>query len=163
PKFPRSVSCRTWSFRRDAPSRNDTTAGVRTELGELSPELLVFEVTGQRYGLPAADVRELLPAATLTALPRAPAVVEGVISACAGRRGGNGARPAMSPRCRSLQVVVRSVARQAGLAVNDRRESVEAGIRRAMARAGVTDPAAYLGVLAGDQDALDDLLAELTI
>jgi len=44
------------------------------------PELLVFEVGGQRYGLPAADVRELLRAVTLTPLPRAPAIVEGVIN-----------------------------------------------------------------------------------
>ena len=47
---------------------------------EIPPELLVFEVGGQRYGLPAADVRELLRAVTLTPLPRAPAIVEGVIN-----------------------------------------------------------------------------------
>jgi chemotaxis protein methyltransferase CheR len=63
----------------------------------------------------------------------------------------------------SLEDVVRFVARHAGLAVANRREGLEAGIRRAMARAGVTDPAAYLGVLAVDQNALDDLLNELTI
>jgi purine-binding chemotaxis protein CheW len=49
-------------------------------LAESSPELLVFEVGGQRFGLPAADVRELLRAVTLTPLPRAPAIVEGVIN-----------------------------------------------------------------------------------
>jgi purine-binding chemotaxis protein CheW len=49
-------------------------------LAELSLELLVFEVGGQRYGLPAADVRELLRAVTLTPLPQAPAIVEGVIN-----------------------------------------------------------------------------------
>jgi chemotaxis protein methyltransferase CheR len=59
--------------------------------------------------------------------------------------------------------VVRFVARHAGLAVVNRREGLEAGIRRAMARAGVTGPAAYLSVLAGDQSALDDLLGALTI
>jgi purine-binding chemotaxis protein CheW len=44
------------------------------------PEILVFEVGGQRYGLPAADVRQILRAVTLTPLPSAPAVVEGVIN-----------------------------------------------------------------------------------
>ena len=43
-------------------------------------EVVVFEVGGQQYGLPASDVRELQRAATLTPLPRAPAVVEGVIN-----------------------------------------------------------------------------------
>jgi purine-binding chemotaxis protein CheW len=49
-------------------------------LAELPPELLVFEVGGQRFGLPAADVREVLRAVTLTPLPHAPALVEGVIN-----------------------------------------------------------------------------------
>lgn len=43
-------------------------------------EVLVFEVGGQQYGLPASDVQELQRAATLTPLPRAPAVVEGVVN-----------------------------------------------------------------------------------
>jgi purine-binding chemotaxis protein CheW len=43
-------------------------------------EILVFEVGGQHYGLPAADVRQILRAVTLTPLPRAPEVVEGVIN-----------------------------------------------------------------------------------
>ncbi len=46
----------------------------------LPSELLIFELGGQRYGLPASDVRELLRAVTLTPLPRAPAIVEGVIN-----------------------------------------------------------------------------------
>jgi chemotaxis protein methyltransferase CheR len=62
-----------------------------------------------------------------------------------------------------LDVVVRFVAHHAGLAVANRREGLEAGIRRAMARAGVKDPVTYLSVLAGDPDALDDLLEELTV
>jgi purine-binding chemotaxis protein CheW len=49
-------------------------------VAEDSPELLIFEVGGQRYGLPAADVREVLRAVTLTPLPHAPALVEGVIN-----------------------------------------------------------------------------------
>jgi purine-binding chemotaxis protein CheW len=47
-------------------------AGVR--------EVLVFEVGGQRYGLPSADVRELVRAVAITPLPRAPEVIEGVVN-----------------------------------------------------------------------------------
>jgi purine-binding chemotaxis protein CheW len=43
-------------------------------------EVLVFEVGGRRYGLRAADVREILRAVTVVPLPRAPAIVEGVIN-----------------------------------------------------------------------------------
>lgn len=42
-------------------------------------EVLLFTLNGQRYGLPAPDVRELVRAARLTPLPRAPAVVEGLL------------------------------------------------------------------------------------
>ena len=45
-----------------------------------SLEVVVFEVGGQQFGLPASDVRELQRAATVTPLPRAPAVVEGVVN-----------------------------------------------------------------------------------
>jgi purine-binding chemotaxis protein CheW len=45
-----------------------------------SLDVVVFEVGGQRYGLPAADVRELVRAVLPVPLPRAPAVVEGVIN-----------------------------------------------------------------------------------
>lgn len=40
----------------------------------------MFEVAGQRYGLDAADVREVLRAVTPTPLPRAPSVIEGIIN-----------------------------------------------------------------------------------
>jgi purine-binding chemotaxis protein CheW len=43
-------------------------------------EVLVFEVAGQTYGLPSADVRELVRAVAITALPSAPAVIEGVVN-----------------------------------------------------------------------------------
>ena len=43
-------------------------------------EVLVFEIAGRRYGLPACDVRELVRAMTIVPLPRAPAIVEGVIN-----------------------------------------------------------------------------------
>jgi purine-binding chemotaxis protein CheW len=43
-------------------------------------EVVVFELGGQLYGLPAADVRELLRAVAVVPLPRAPAVVKGVIN-----------------------------------------------------------------------------------
>ena len=43
-------------------------------------EFLIFEVAGQRHGLPLSYVREVLQAVTVTALPGAPAYVEGVIN-----------------------------------------------------------------------------------
>jgi purine-binding chemotaxis protein CheW len=43
-------------------------------------EVLIFEIGGQRYGLPAADVQELVRAVALTRLPTAPPVVEGLIN-----------------------------------------------------------------------------------
>src|SRR5215469_5263815 len=42
-------------------------------------EILVFEGDGRRYGLPAAEVRELARAVTIVPLPRPRALVEGVI------------------------------------------------------------------------------------
>lgn len=42
-------------------------------------DVLVFEVGGVRYGLPALQVREIARAVTIVPLPRAPAIVEGVI------------------------------------------------------------------------------------
>lgn len=42
-------------------------------------EVLVFEVGSQKYGLPTADVRELVRAVAITPLPGAPAVIEGVV------------------------------------------------------------------------------------
>jgi len=43
-------------------------------------EVLVFQLSGQRYGVCVADVRELLRAVTFAPLPKAPAFVEGVIN-----------------------------------------------------------------------------------
>jgi purine-binding chemotaxis protein CheW len=42
-------------------------------------DLVVFEIGGLRYALPAADVREIVRAVTIVPLPGAPAIVEGVI------------------------------------------------------------------------------------
>lgn len=42
-------------------------------------EVLLFTLEGQRYGLPSAEVRELVRAVRLTPLPRAPDVVEGLL------------------------------------------------------------------------------------
>jgi purine-binding chemotaxis protein CheW len=48
---------------------------------ERSPlEVLVFELGGRRYGLPADDVRELVRAVAVVPLPGAPPAVEGVIN-----------------------------------------------------------------------------------
>ena len=45
-----------------------------------SREILVFEVAGQRYGLPLVDVLELVRAVAITPLPDAPGVIEGVVN-----------------------------------------------------------------------------------
>ena len=42
--------------------------------------MLLFTLEGQRYALPAEDVRELVRAVRLTPLPRAPDVVEGLLN-----------------------------------------------------------------------------------
>lgn len=42
-------------------------------------EILVFEVAHRRFGVPSSDVRELLRAVTVVPLPKAPAIVEGII------------------------------------------------------------------------------------
>jgi purine-binding chemotaxis protein CheW len=42
-------------------------------------DVLIVEMGGQRYGLPAASVRELARAVTILQLPGAPPIVEGVI------------------------------------------------------------------------------------
>jgi len=43
-------------------------------------EILIFDIAGQRYGLPAKDVVELLRAVAIVPLPQAPAIVEGIIN-----------------------------------------------------------------------------------
>jgi purine-binding chemotaxis protein CheW len=43
-------------------------------------ELVIVELDGQRYGLRADAVREVVRAATITPLPNAPAMVEGIIN-----------------------------------------------------------------------------------
>lgn len=43
-------------------------------------EVLLFTLEGQRYALPSSDVRELVRAVRLTPLPRAPAVIEGLLN-----------------------------------------------------------------------------------
>ncbi|MGH7820350.1 MAG: chemotaxis protein CheW [Candidatus Binatia bacterium] len=45
-----------------------------------SLQILVFEVGGQRYALRSPDVRELVRAVTIVRLPKAPAIVEGIIN-----------------------------------------------------------------------------------
>lgn len=42
-------------------------------------EVLVFELAGSRYGLPLRDVVELTRAVQVAPLPKAPAIVEGII------------------------------------------------------------------------------------
>jgi purine-binding chemotaxis protein CheW len=43
-------------------------------------EVLAFEVAGQLYGVQASDVEEILRAVSVVPLPKAPAVIEGVIN-----------------------------------------------------------------------------------
>ena len=43
-------------------------------------EVLVFEIAGQKYGLPSDDVRELVRAVAITPLPSAPPAIEGVVN-----------------------------------------------------------------------------------
>ena len=55
--------------------------GVGCDNAAASParEVLVFEVGGQKYALPTADVCELVRAVAITPVPGAPAVIEGVV------------------------------------------------------------------------------------
>jgi purine-binding chemotaxis protein CheW len=62
------------------PARSPTSAGRSADAGPRPREVLVFEVGGQTYGLPTADVRELVRAVTITPLPNAPAAIEGVVN-----------------------------------------------------------------------------------
>jgi purine-binding chemotaxis protein CheW len=64
----------------DSPARSPTSAGRSADAGPRTREVLVFEVEGQRYGLPTADVRELVRAVAITPLPNAPGVIEGVVN-----------------------------------------------------------------------------------
>ncbi len=43
-------------------------------------DILVFEVGEQRYGVLSQDVQEIVRVVTITPLPKAPAIVEGVIN-----------------------------------------------------------------------------------
>jgi purine-binding chemotaxis protein CheW len=60
------------------PSRSPASAAPGAD--RLTREVLVFEVGGQRYGLPIADVLELVRAVAITPLPNAPAVIEGIVN-----------------------------------------------------------------------------------
>jgi purine-binding chemotaxis protein CheW len=62
------------------PGGRSASASPATQEASRTREVLVFEVEGQRYGLPTADVRELVRAVTITPLPNAPAVIEGVVN-----------------------------------------------------------------------------------
>jgi purine-binding chemotaxis protein CheW len=45
-----------------------------------SMELLTFEIWHERFGIPLADVREVVRAVSINRLPKAPPVVEGVVN-----------------------------------------------------------------------------------
>ena len=63
-----------------APARIPTSDRRSPDSGIGTREVLVFEVGGQKYGLPTVDVRELVRAVAITPLPGAPAVIEGVVN-----------------------------------------------------------------------------------
>jgi chemotaxis signal transduction protein len=46
----------------------------------MEQEMLIFEASGQRHGLPAAQVQELLPALAVLPVPGARAPLEGIIN-----------------------------------------------------------------------------------
>ena len=48
-------------------------------VGRAVREVLIFEIGGQRYGLPASEVRELVRAVAIRPLPLDSTVIEGVI------------------------------------------------------------------------------------
>jgi len=62
------------------PPRSPTSAGRTAVAVPRTREVLVFEVASQTYGLPIVDVLELVRAVTITPLPNAPAVIEGVVN-----------------------------------------------------------------------------------
>jgi purine-binding chemotaxis protein CheW len=62
------------------PARSPTSVRRSADTGPRTREVLVFEVGGQRYGLPTVDVRELVRAVMITALPNAPPAIEGVVN-----------------------------------------------------------------------------------
>jgi chemotaxis protein methyltransferase CheR len=64
----------------------------------------------------------------------------------------------------AYEAVVRLLGERTGLSFAPPRcDSAEHGVRRAMARAGVTDPDGYRSLIERDAAALDDLIAELTV
>jgi chemotaxis protein methyltransferase CheR len=64
----------------------------------------------------------------------------------------------------AYEAVARLLGERTGLSFPPRRhESAEQGIRRAMTRAGLTDPDGYRALIARDARALDDLVVELTV
>ena len=64
----------------------------------------------------------------------------------------------------AYDAVIRLLGERTGLSFPPQRhESAEHGVRRAMARAGATDPEEFLGLAARDARVLDDLVVELTV
>lgn len=60
-------------------AREETRAEADSELRGPRLELLMFEMGGQRYALYSAQVKEILRAMTTVPLPKAPAIVEGIV------------------------------------------------------------------------------------
>src|SRR5207249_2646328 len=79
---------------------------------------------------------------------------------------GRGGAPAMTRTWSHpvFETVVHLLGTRTGLAFTpEHRAGVEQGIRRAMERARIDDPAQYVRRIAADAGALDDLIVELTV
>src|SRR5947207_2973246 len=69
------------------PGKSSPTAGLESCSADMNEttqrqlfEILIFEVGGQRFGLPVADVQEIVRAVPLLQLPGTPVGIEGVIN-----------------------------------------------------------------------------------
>src|SRR5436189_5306070 len=68
---------RSWGLWRTGPPRGGRSKGGVVE--RPVREILIFEIGGRRYGLPASDIRELVRAVAIRRLPLDSAFIEGVI------------------------------------------------------------------------------------
>jgi purine-binding chemotaxis protein CheW len=55
-------------------------AGKELRMDDSRTELLTFGIWHERFGIPLADVREVVRAVSIARLPKAPAVVEGIVN-----------------------------------------------------------------------------------
>jgi purine-binding chemotaxis protein CheW len=63
-----------------ASTNTKSLTGRELRMDDSRFELLTFEIWHERFGIALADVREVVRAVSITRLPNAPAVVEGVVN-----------------------------------------------------------------------------------